>query len=121
RLTGQKMWPGGTGVTETINFRRTIELALQLHPGTTAVAVITNNSEFERYWLSLVHAELLRHQHQVTEVDLVGLSPGELLEKVAALPPHTVVLFQESPLDSDQPALGAYDILAMVGQRLPTY
>ena len=115
------MWPGVTGVTEIINVRRTIDLALHLHPDTKAVAVITNNSEFERYWLGVVHAELLRHQKKVTEIDLVGLPPSQLLEKVAALPPHTVVLFQESPLDSSQPAIGAYDVLAMVGQRLPTY
>lgn len=121
RIARQKMWPGVTGVTEAINARRTIDLALQLHPDTNAVAVITNNSEFEKYWLGVVHAELLRHQNKVAEIDLVGFLPSELLEKVATLPPHTVVLFQESPLDSSQPAIGAYDVLALVGQRLPTY
>lgn len=120
RIAGQKMWPGVTGVTEIINVRRTIDLALHLHPDTEAVAVITNNSEFERYWLSVVQAEI-RHQKNVTEIDLVGLPPSQLLAKVAALPPYTVVLFQESPLDSSQPAIGAYDVLSMVGQRLPTY
>jgi PAS domain S-box-containing protein len=121
RIAGQKMWPGVTGVTETVNARRTIDLALHLHPDTNAVAVITNSSEFERYWLSIVHGELLRHQDKVKEIDLVGFPPSQLLEKVAALPPHTVVLFQESALDSSQPAIGTYDVLAIVGQRLPTY
>lgn len=121
RIAGQKMWHGVTGVTETINVPRTIDLALHLHPDTNAVAVITDNSEFERYWLGVVQRELRRHQDKVKEIDLVGFPPTQLFEKVAALPPHTVVLFQESPLDSSQPALGTYDVLAMVGQRLPTY
>jgi len=121
RITGQKMWPGVTGVTDAVEVRPTIDLALHLHPDTDTVAVITNDSEFERYWLGKVHDELLRHQNRITEIDLVGLPPSELLEKIAALPQHTVVLFQESPLDSSQPAIGAYDALAMVGQRLPTY
>lgn len=120
RIAEQK-WPGVTGVTETIDVRRTIDLALHLHPDTNAVAVITNKSEFERYWLGVVHGELLRHQDKVMEIDLVGFPPSQLLEKVAALPPHTVVLFQEYALDSSQPVIGAYDVLAMVGQRLPTY
>lgn len=121
RITGQETWPGVTGVTDTVDVRGTIDLALRLHPGTNTVAVVTNNSEFERHWLGVVHRELLGRQDKVTEIDLVGLPPSQLLEKVAALSPHTVVLFQESPLDSSQPAIGAYDILAMVGQRLPTY
>jgi PAS domain S-box-containing protein len=121
RIAGQKMWPGVTGVTETVNVRRTIDLALHLHPDTNAVGVITNNSAFERYWLGIVHGELLRHRDKVTEIDLVGFPPSQLLEKVAALPPHTVVLFQEYAQDSSQPVIGAYDVLAMVGQRLPTY
>ncbi len=118
---GQKMWPGVTGVTDNLDTRGTIDLALRLHPHTNTIAVITNNSEFERYWLAVVHAELVRHQDRVTEIDLVGLPTGELLERVAALPPQTVVLFQEGPQASIQPVMGAYDILAWVGQRLPTY
>jgi PAS domain S-box-containing protein len=121
RIARQKMWPGVTGVTDTVDFRGTIDLALSLHPKTTTVAVITENSPFERYWLAAVHAELLRHQDKVTEIDLVGLPTYQLLEKVAALPQQTVILFQEAPKGSTQPAIGAYDILATVGQRFPTY
>jgi PAS domain S-box-containing protein len=120
RIAGQKMWPGVTGVTQNLDVHRTIDLAIHLHPDTRAIAVITNNSEFERYWLAILQGELRQKSH-VTEIDLVGLPPTQVLEKVAALPPHTVVFFQESPLDSSQPAIGAYDVLAIVGRRLPTY
>jgi PAS domain S-box-containing protein len=118
---GQKMWPGVTGVTDNLDARATIDLALRLHPRTNTVAVITNNSEFERHWLAVVHAELVHHQDSVREIDLVGLPTGQLLERVAALPPQTVVLFQEGSQASIQPVMGAYDILAWIGQRLPTY
>ena len=118
---GQKMWPGVTGVTDNLDARGTIDLALRLHPHTNTFAVITNNSEFERHWLAVVHAELVHHQDSVREIDLVGLPTGQLLERVAALPPQTVVLFQEGPQASIQPVMGAYEVLALVGQRLPTY
>src|SRR5580658_4362735 len=78
RITSQQMWPGTTGVTETVGVRATIDLALHLHPNTKTVAVITNGSEYERYWLTAVHGELLRHQNEVSEIDLVSL-PTSLL------------------------------------------
>jgi PAS domain S-box-containing protein len=121
RIAGQQMGPGVTGVTETVGVRATIDLALHLHPNTTTVAVITNGSEYERYWLTAVHAELLSHENEVREIDLVSLPTGLLLEKIATLPLQTIVLFQEAPQQSVRPAIGAYEILARVGQRLPTY
>jgi PAS domain S-box-containing protein len=121
RIAGLKMWPEVTGVTETVDVRATIDLAFHLHPDTNTVAIITNNSDFEKYWLATVHAELLRDHKNVREIDLVALPTSQLLEKVTALPPQTVVLFQRAPLDSVQPAIGDYDILAWVGRRLPTY
>lgn len=121
RIAVQVMPPGVTGVTETVDVKGTIAFALHLHPKTNTVAVITNGSAFERYWLAVVHAELLPYQGKIKEIDLVALPSAELFEKVAALPPDTVVLFQEGPQDSDQPAMGAYDVLASIGQHLPTY
>ena len=119
-LADQKM-PGVTGVASPPGTRGTIDLALHLHPDTKAVAVITNVSKIERDWLAAVHSELLRHQDKVREIDLVGPPSGQMLERVHALPPHTVVLFQLFPQDSTQPTIGSWDVLAATARRLPTY
>jgi PAS domain S-box-containing protein len=121
RVAGLKMGPGVTGVTDTAQIRPTIDLALGFHPDTNTIAVVTNNSEFERYWLGVVHAELLRHQDKIKEIDLVALPPSQLLERVATLPPQTVVLFQEAPQASNQPVIGEFEALAWIGERFPTY
>src|SRR5215469_13521591 len=121
RIPSELAWPGVTGVTEDVDVPGTISLALHLHPRTNTVAVITNNSGFEKYWLGWVHTELLRHGDQVREVDLVGLATDELFEKVSALPPETVILFQQSTQGSIQPAMSPYDTLRRIGERLPTY
>jgi hypothetical protein len=71
--------------------------------------------------LEVAHAELLRHQDQVKEIDIVGPPSAQILEKIAALPPHTVILFQLAPGSSIEPAIGAYDILTAAARRLPTY
>lgn len=119
-LEGQKIWPGVTGVTVPVGLRETIDLALHLHPDTTTVAVIANSSNMDTYWASVAHTELLRYQDKIKEIDLEGPASGQLLERVAALPPHAVVLFQLAP-DSSRPTFGALDLLTAVAQRLPTY
>jgi PAS domain S-box-containing protein len=120
RVAGQS-WPGVTGVTEVVDVRGTVDLAFRLHPKTNTAAIITTNSIFDRYWLGVVHKELLRHQDKVREIDLIALPTNELLEEVVALPPQTVVFYQPSPQESVQPAMGIYDVLSTVGQRFPTY
>jgi len=121
RLPAHVVWQGVTGVTETDQVGVTIDLALHLHPNADTVAVITGNSEFDKYWLAVVHAEVFRHRDKVREIDLVGLPTSQLLDSVAALSPQTVVLFQEYASGSIQSAMVVRDILAWVGQRLPTY
>ena len=120
RIAGKK-WTGVTGVVINSDIvHETVDLALRLHPGTTTIAIVTNTSAFEKVWLEAIHQELARHQ-QLAVVDLVGLAPGELFEKVDRLPARTVVLFQEAPQEAQQPAIGPYEVVAFVGQRRPSY
>jgi PAS domain S-box-containing protein len=121
RQEAQKLWPEVTGVISPVGMRETIDLALHLHPDTTAVAIITGVTEWDKYWLAVAHAELLRHQDKVRDIDLIGPAIRETLEKVAQLPPHTVVLFQLRPDDFTQPAVDPIDVLAAVAQLRPTY
>jgi PAS domain S-box-containing protein len=116
-----EMWPGVTGVESTSGVRETIDLALKLHPDTQAFAVITDVKLTDGNWLKEERAELLHHSDKVREIDLVGPPTPKLLQRVATLPPRTVVLFQLYPQDSNQPAFGAMDVLAAVAERFPTY
>ena len=115
-LDGQMRGPGVTGVAVPVDFRRTIDLALHLHPDTNAVAVIT-----DWWWLAAAHSELLRYQDKVREIDIVGPPNSQLLERVAALPPHTVVLFQLGPSSSKLSPVTNWNVLGLASQRLPTY
>ena len=121
RQQAQTMRPDVSGVISVLGMRETIDLALHLHPDTKAVAVITGITEWDKYWLAVAHSELLRHQDKVREIDLIGPSGNQILEKVDELPPHTVVLFQLRPDDFNQPAVDPIDVLTAVAQRLPTY
>jgi PAS domain S-box-containing protein len=107
-----------TGVTTSPGLRQTIDLALRLDPDTTAIAVIDAAPEF---WWRVAHAELRRYRDRVREIDILGPPSPQMLEKVAALAPHTVVLFQLAPASSAEPAVGAFDILNAAARHLPTY
>ena len=117
----EKMGPGVTGVQSATGAHETIDLALRLNPDTQTVAVIGKATGPDNDWFQAEHYELLRHRDKVAEIDLLGHASPELLQRVAELPPHTVVLFQLYPEDSNQPAFGALDVLAAVVERFPTY
>jgi PAS domain S-box-containing protein len=121
QLMGQHMWPGVTGVTAEQGIPKTVDLALHLHPDAESVAVISSNSTPDRYFLSRIHAELLRHQNRVKEIDLFALPTTQLMEKLAELPQQTIIFFQLAREDSVQPAIDTDDILEWIAQRRPTY
>jgi PAS domain S-box-containing protein len=121
RLRGQKLPRGVTGVTETVDVRGSLELAFRLEPGTRHIALVTGNSEFERYWLEVFHNEFLPFNGKVDLIDLVGLPLDQLMQQAVSLPPQTVVFFQIPPQFSTQPVLGTYDALLAISQQIPTY
>jgi PAS domain S-box-containing protein len=120
-LEGQKIWPGVTGVTNPLGFKETIDLALRLHPDTKAITVISGVTNWDSNWLRVLRSELVHYQDKVKEIDLVGNPNRQMLERISALPPHTLVMFQMAPQFSDQPDFGTWDLLSEVAQRFPTY
>ena len=121
RVDGKQLPPGVTGVTVSVGIRETLELAFKLHPGTENLAVVAGSSEFERFWRAAVRNQFGPYAANVKLIDIVGLGNADILKQVAALPPHTVVLFIVMPRDSSQPEVGVYDTVAAIGQRFPTY
>ena len=115
------MWPGVTGVTTSVDVHGSLDLIFRLEPDTRNLAIITGTTEFERYWLGVVHDELSSRREQVNVFDLVGLSLDELMKRVSELPAHTAVLFQVTPKMSAQPVLGTYELVSYVSRRIPTY
>jgi signal transduction histidine kinase len=120
-LKNQKIWPGVTGVASPWGFRETIELMLRLEPDTKTIAVVAGDTRWDEGFVAVAHSELLLHQDKVAEIDVVGPPDHQLYERVAALPPHTIVLFQAFPQFSSQPEFGTWDLVTAISQRLPTY
>ena len=121
RLQGLDLGPGVTGVSSEYDIRSTLDLALRLSPDTKNVAVIGGNSIFGPLWLDRADEELRLRADTLNDIDLVGLSSSQLLERVSTLPPHTIVLFLLVPVSSSQPAISTTKVLEAIASRFPTY
>ncbi|HEY4282179.1 MAG TPA: PAS domain-containing protein, partial [Chthoniobacterales bacterium] len=120
-LEKHKILPGVTGVASPWGFRETIDLILHLQPNTNTIAVVSGDTRWDKDFLAVAHSELLRHQDKVGEIDIAGPVDRKLLERVSALPPHTVVLFQAYPQFESRPEFGTWDLVTAIAQRVPTY
>ena len=121
-LEGMRTLSGMSGFAGSVGIQATIDLALRLHPDASTVAIIANEPGIlERHWVAATRSDLLRHHATMREIDVRGPPSAEMIERVAALPPHTVALFELVPLSSTKPAVGAFEVLAALAQRVPTY
>jgi len=121
RVPKQGVWPGITGVTETVDVHGSVDLVFRLQPDTHNVAVIAGTTGYEKYWLGVLHRELSSRSENVKVLDLVGLPSNELMQRVSQFPPHTAVFFLLTPQLSAQPVLGTYELIEEIGRRVPTY
>ncbi|MGE4528697.1 MAG: PAS domain S-box protein [Rhodospirillaceae bacterium] len=83
---------GIVGVTEDVDLRRTIELALALHPKTERVVGVSDLSsaaryDFERFWRIFPLFE-----DHVRFDEFVGYSAEDLERELSRLPPNTIII-----------------------------
>ena len=77
-----------------------VENILRLLPETKAIAMILGNSPVEQFWFS-EHKRILGPllENRVNLIFYNDLPFGEILKKVASLPPHTAIFFQQMAVD----------------------
>ncbi len=81
-----------TGVASADEPARTLDLALRLQPDTTQVVITVGSSPVEKYWLEQLKQDFSPYNRTLAVTYLTDLPMNELLRRVAALPPHTVIL-----------------------------
>jgi hypothetical protein len=84
---------GSTAFTLRYDEEGTIRAALALLPDTERVALVTGVSQLDRYLGNLWREALGRFGDRLQLIDLGGLPLEDLRDRLAGLPPHTVVLF----------------------------
>jgi DNA-binding CsgD family transcriptional regulator len=105
------------------SFRETLDLALNLHPGTRHVAIVAGADIIGRAWSSAAREAYRPYKNQIEFIDFSGLPMPAILEKVSNLPPKTVVIYIALLEDGDGKKFTAPESLSQISRasNAPVY
>ncbi len=82
-----------TGVAAWADVAGTLELALKMQPETRRLAIVGGTSESDRAFQRIARQALLKYENKLEINWLTDLPADTILEKLAHLPPNTIVLY----------------------------
>jgi signal transduction histidine kinase len=122
-VAGRALPENVTGVVVKRTFAPTLELALQLQPETRNVFVIGGTSRFDRQILAVARRELQSFDQRVSITWMNDLSMPQLLSRVSALPPHSLIYYLTIFTDGAGDSFIPHEALATLAQsaNAPVY
>ena len=93
RIVLSNLTANDTFVAHVIDIPGVVQNVLRVLPETTNIAVVIGNSPIENYWLGQMHSDLQPFMGRVAFTWFNELSFDDMLKRVAALPPRSVILF----------------------------
>jgi len=115
QISGFKTEPNVTGVWSASPFRPTLELVLRLHPDTRRVLFVSGSGEFDRTVLAIAKADVRDLESEGVELAyLPDVTISELLERLASLPEHAIVIQLSFSKDSADVRVDGPEILSKV-------
>jgi signal transduction histidine kinase len=82
-----------TGVVASPDFAGTLTLATTLQPDTERVFVVSGASDRDRANQAMVRAQFRRFEPRLEVIDLSNLPAALMEQRLAALPPHSIVFY----------------------------
>jgi len=92
-ITAHSLWPRVTGVWANLEINKTLEMALTFQPDTQKAFVVSGNADQDRFLREQAEKAVHANENRLEFTFLTDLTIEELKEKVATLPPHSVVLY----------------------------
>ncbi len=92
--------PGRTGVIRQVNYLPTLQLALLQNPGTSHVIVVSGSSAAEKLDLQLADEQFRRYESNLDFQYLTDMQFSDLEERLAHVPPASIILFLDFITDS---------------------
>src|SRR5215510_10405431 len=112
--------PGSTGIISINTHRKTLDLALELHPGTEQVFVISGTMQRDKKFEILAREELRGYESRVQITYLTDLQPDELIVRMKNLPRRSIVFYvwQQSQNEHGK-ILETADIFNLIAPSVP--
>jgi len=116
--------PGLTGIIRANTHRKTLDLALKLHPETKEVFVISGTPEHDKRFETISREELAGYEKRARITYLTDLPLNELLNRVKGLPQDSLILYvwHRSALETEK-SLQTFEVLEKIRQvaAVPIY
>jgi PAS domain S-box-containing protein len=106
--------PGLTGIVLGGGYRKTLDLALRLHPATKQVFIISGTLNHDKTYETLCQKELQGLDSAISINYLTDLSVDELIFKTKRLPERSVVLYIWQQSQNAGQLLESEDVLAAI-------
>lgn len=112
--------PGLTGIIRANTHRKTLDLALKLHPETKDLFVISGSPEHDKRFETIAQEELAGYEKRLRITYLTDLPLAELLSRVKALPKESLILYvwDRFATEPEKP-LQTYQVLEKIRQVAP--
>ena len=105
-----------TGIVVRRTFAPTLDVALQLQPGTRQVFVVGGTSDFDRHLQAAARREFQPFEKRFAFTYLTDLSVGKLLEAVSGVPPNSVILYLTMFRDAAGQTYVPHEVAARVSE-----
>ncbi len=115
---------GLTGIIRANTHRRTIDLALKLHPETKDVFIVSGTPERDKRFENLSRQELDGYENRVRVNYLTDMRINELVNRVKELPRDSIILYVwQRSANEDEKSLQTYQVLEKIRQAasVPIY
>jgi PAS domain S-box-containing protein len=112
--TNEPSGPGLTGIILGGGYRKTLDLALRLHPGTKQVFIISGTLNHDKTYETLCREEFQGLDRGISINYFTDLSLDELIFETKRLPEKSLVLYIWQQLQNEGRLLESVDILAAI-------
>ena len=118
-----KLEPGLVGVPMRFGIAGTIELAMELRPGTRNVVIISGTSDYDQEWLGRAERQLRNLRPGLEVRQISNQSVPQMLESVADLSADSVILFTSVFNDASGQRYLPRDVLEQLSKvtRVPIF
>src|SRR5262245_11125751 len=122
-LKTRQLGPGVVGAPMRFDLIPTLELALQLHPRTRRVVVVTGAAKIDAAWDAEARQAFRRYDGKPEFVYLTGLPMDDLLKQVASLPDASLVYYLHVQQDGSGHAFAPAEVVERVAAaaNVPVY
>src|SRR5262249_7149303 len=119
-----KSGAGATGIVFVNTYRKTLDLALRLHPGTKQVFIISGTIAHDKVFETSARSQLNGYESKAAITYLTDLPLPELMERIRNLSERSIVLYVWQQARNDQgKLLQSQEVLSVIAPlaRVPLY